>query len=633
MYETLQRELRNIVKELAGQEVAFSLQAPESIEHGDYSTNAALVLAKPLNKNPRGIAEQIKGYFELRISDLEFLDRVELAGPGFVNFFVSKNALFDTVNTILEQKDNFGSSKRLKGKKVITEFTDPNPFKEFHIGHLYSNSVGEAISRLVESQGAEVRRVNYQGDVGLHVAKSVWGMLHRRQETGLTLEEVGKWSLQEKARFLGQAYALGATAYEEDEQAKQEIIDLNKKIFAKDAQIMSIYEKGKEWSLAYFEELYKRLGTKFDRLFFESEVGEDGRKLVLGYLEKGVFEESDGAVIFPGEKYGLHNRVFINSLGLPTYEAKELGLAPAKYEYFPYDVSIIITGNEINEYFKVLLKALEQIRPDLAEKTVHIGHGMVRLPEGKMSSRTGKVITGEWLLDEAKRRSAEKIETSIRSGVHSFKAENLSDVASDSNIQLSHSEESLSLGRSELTEEEKDRISEKVGVGAVKYALLKSGIGGNIAFSFDESISFEGNAGPYLQYTYVRTKSVLSKVKSEKLKVNNLLEDTDKSQNELVEGKWTHSTNSGQELEIEEVALLRHLLHFPEVVAHAASTYSPNIVAEYLYQLAQKFNLFYAKHKIVGSEQEEFRLALTTAVGQTLKNGLHILGIPVVEKM
>ncbi len=572
--------LEEIVSRLTDQEIIFSVSVPEIAEHGDYSTNIALLLAKPLGKSPHEIAEVIKHQLETENQKLGIIDRVEIAGPGFVNIFIATEKLIDTLIQVEQQKDTFGYSNTLSDIKVITEFTDPNPFKEFHIGHLYSNIVGESISRLTESQGAEVRRVCYQGDVGLHVAKALYGIMNNESQ----ITDIEDKSIEEKAKYLGQAYAKGANAYEESEEVKKEIINLNKKIFEKDPQVADIYEKGKSWSLQYFETIYERLGTKFDKYFFESEVGEDGRKLVLGYLEKGVFVESDGAVIFPGEEYGLHNRVFINSLGLPTYEAKELGLAPAKYEYYPYDRSIVITGNEINEYFKVLLKALSLIRPELAEKTLHIGHGMVRLPEGKMSSRTGNVLTGEWLLDEAKKRVLKKIEES----------------------------EDIRSSRFTVQSSEGEEVAEKVGLGAIKYALLKNGIGGDIAFSFDESINFEGNSGPYLQYTYVRTQSVLSKA--------------------------NHSTKLGQvsqksKLEIEEELILRHLIHFPEIVSHAATVYSPNLVAEYLYQLAQKFNLFYAKHKVMGSENEDFRLALTNSVGQVLKNGLALLGIQTVEKM
>lgn len=575
----LQKQLTHIINAVFDTAVPFSVSVPESTDHGDYSTNAALILAKPLGKSPREIAGKIQQELE-QVKDELGIERVEIAGAGFVNIFMSQNTILSVMTEIDEKKDAFGLTDTLSGTKVITEFTDPNPFKEFHIGHLYSNTVGEALSRLIESQGAEVKRVCYQGDIGLHVAKALWGFLKKQKEQDLSLEHIEQMPLKQRAQFLGQSYALGATAYEEDEHAKNEIIEINKKIFAKDPQLMETYDKGKAWSLEYFNEMYSRLGMQFDAFFMESEVGEDGRKLVLGYLEKGVFEESEGAVIFPGEKYGLHNRVFINSLGLPTYEAKELGLAPAKYEYFPYDRSIVITGNEINEYFKVLLKALSLIRPELAEKTLHISHGMVRLPEGKMSSRTGNVLTGEWLLDEARQLALKKIEES-------------------------------GISKQQFDSAERKEIAEKVGVAAVKYALLKNGIGGDISFSFEESISFEGNAGPYLQYTYVRTQSVLEKGSQQS------------GTSDLGTGAITR----------EEELVLRHLLHFSEIIEFVATMYAPNILCEYLYQLAQKFNVFYAKHKIIGGEQESFRQALTSAVGQTIKNGLTLLAIPIVDRM
>ncbi|HRN95909.1 MAG TPA: arginine--tRNA ligase [Candidatus Levybacteria bacterium] len=597
----LQTQLKQIIQELFDTEVSFSVDVPENAEHGDYSTNAALILAKPQGKSPREIAGQIQQRLENSKQELG-IEKIDIAGAGFVNIFISQEKLFQVLTEIEEKKDTFGKNELLSGKKIITEFTDPNPFKEFHIGHLYSNTVGEAISRLYAAQGAEVKRVCYQGDIGLHVAKALYGILNNE----VKIEDVEDKSIEEKAKYLGQSYAKGATAYEENEEAKAEIIEINKKVFAKDASIMEIYEKGKTWSLEYFNNIYARLGMQFDQFFFESEVGEDGKKLVLGYLEKGVFEESEGAVIFPGEKYGLHNRVFINALDLPTYEAKELGLAPAKYDYFPYDESVIITGNEINEYFKVLLKALSLIRPELAEKTVHIGHGMVRLPQGKMSSRTGNVLTGEWLLDEAKKRAYNKIQEVTRSE----KRENR-----EARVSIADQLE----------------VSEKVGIGAIKYALLKNGIGGDIAFSFDESISFEGNAGPYLQYTYVRTQSLMEKAKNQGMTP------------EIV----TPTTYTS-----EETVLLKHLIHFSEAVAYAAASYSPNHLAEYLFALAQKFNAFYANQQIISvsitdgdnvsvtpsklqldSTIPKFRLALTQSVGQTLKNGLTLLGIPTVEKM
>ena len=286
----------------------------------------------------------------------------------------------------------------------MVEFTDPNPFKELHIGHLYSNAVGEAISRLFEANGAEVMRACYQGDVGMHVAKAIWGNAKKTQNS-----KVKTQNFNSKVKIYGEAYVFGTAAYEDNPEAAAEIKELNIKLYeAKSAEIMKLYKLGRRWSLLYFDSIYKRLGTKFDYFYFESEAARGGLKVVEEGLKKGVFEKSEGAVVFKGERYGLHTRVFVNSQGLPTYEAKELGLAPAKFADFPYDLSIIVTANEINDYFRVLLKCLDLLYPDLAKRTRHIGHGFVKLPGAvKMSSRKGNVLTAEWLLDEAKKKVLE----------------------------------------------------------------------------------------------------------------------------------------------------------------------------------------------------------------------------------
>ncbi|MBI2049707.1 arginine--tRNA ligase [Candidatus Roizmanbacteria bacterium] len=577
--KSLALDIKSAIKDLLGKEITPKLDHPQE-SFGDYSSNIALVGSKILKTSPLTLAESVKS----KLPKMELIEKIEVAKPGFINFWISKKYLIDRLREISEKKDQYGKGESLKNKKIMVEFTDPNPFKEFHIGHLYSNIVGESLSRLLETQGAIVKRANYQGDVGMHVAKALWGLFQlchaefssasKIQENKI-LKQVQDDSSNKKAKFLGQAYALGARAYEEDEKAKSEIEKLNKKIYEKDPSVMPLYQKGRQWSLEYFEEIYKRLGTKFDYYYFESEVGKEGLELVKEYLKKGVFVESRGAIVFPGEKYGLHTRVFINSLGLPTYEAKELGLALRKYKDSPYGEAIIITGNEIIGYFKVLLAALRQINPDLAQKTVHIAHGMVRLKSGKMSSREGNILTGEWLIDEAKR-----------------------------------------LIGSQYKEMENDTL-EKVAIGAVKYALLKSGIGRNIEFSFDESISFEGNSGPYLQYAYARTQSVLGKLKTQnsKLKIT------------------TQNSKVWERLEPEELSILRTLYRFPEVVEEASINFSPNTVCSYLFDLAQKFNLFYQKHQILGSENKDFRLLLTSAVGQILKNGLNLLGIEAPEGM
>jgi len=574
------QELQEEGKLESAQIEQIPLEHPEEEGRGDYATAVALQLAKQLAKNPREIADFIVSKLEIQHSKL--LDKIELAGPGFINLYISKGYLLSELARVFKEGDDFGKSASLKEKKVMIEFTDPNPFKEFHIGHLYTNTVGESLSRILETNGANIKRANYQGDVGMHVAKAIWGMMSPNDEEKRPING----TLSEKIKYMAGAYALGHVSYITDGKMgvvtegriRKEIEGINKSIYGRsNNEVNKLYDWGRKASLRYFEQIYKRLGTKFDFYYFESEVGKAGIKLVQENLKKGVFEKSEGAVIFPGEKFGLHNRVFINSQGLPTYEAKELGLAPTKYKDFRYDLSIVITGNEVSDYFKVLLVALKQINPELAGKTKHIGHGMVRLPEGKMSSRTGNVITAEELL-----------EARVIAG---------------------------SSG-SEITDKEKEEILEMVTVGAVKYAFLRVGIGKDLIFDFEKSLSLEGDSGPYLQYTYARCRSILrkaQKIRNSKFEIRN-----------------------SAELSKEELDILRWVYRFPEVAQEAGEKFSPNLVCNFVFELAQRYNHFYNTHSVLqaeSDEQKQFRLVLTYATARVIKNALNLLGIKAPERM
>ena len=422
---------------------------------------------------------------------------------------------------------------------------------------------------------------------------------------------------QEKAAFLGKSYALGTTAYEKDKNAKEEIEKLNQQIYAQDPEVMELYEKGRQWSLDYFETIYERLGTKFDFYYFERDAGKIGLDVVQRNLKKGIFQKSRGAVIFPGEKHGLHTRVFITSRGLPTYEAKDLGLVSMKYKDFAYDESVIVTGHEVDEYFRVVLAAMRLVHPELGEKTQHVSHGMVRLAKGKMSSRTGEVLTGEWLLDEAKKEVEYIIKGRSRgkTGIDYF---------------LSKHPDYSSKTESEVEEIIK-QISEVIGLGAVKYALLKSSIGRDIAFDFDESVSFEGNSGPYLQYTFARAKSVLRKFEAR----NSKHETNSKAQNSNVQN-FSDFDIRITDFNEEELAILRWLYRYPEVVLEAGEEYLPSVVCGFLYELAKRYNTFYNKHWILNAKskrQRQLRLTLTAATARVIKNGLFLLGIQAPRKM
>jgi len=556
--------LKKILKEKGGENVEIEIFRPQDISHGDYSTNISLTIFHKLKekfKNPLELADFIAKQLQKKVPNIE---RIEALKPGFINFWVSKIYLFERLDHTITLKDSFGKGNSLKGQEIMLEFADPNPFKEFHIGHLRNISLGESFARLLEFQGADLLRANYQGDVGMHVAKALYGLL-QSQNSKVKTQKFEDLKLEEKIKILGEAYAKGAKAYEEDEEAKKEIQGINLKLYRKeDAELNKIWEKGRQWSLEHFEKIYKRLGTKYKKYYFESQTAEPGRELVLKNIDNGIFEKHEDAVVFRGN----HTRVFITKEEYATYEAKDLALARLKYEDLKYDKSIIITGSEQEPYFKVILEALVRILPDLAKKTSHYVFGFVNLKDGKMSSRSGNVISGEWLLDEAKKRL-----------------------------------------KSQFQEMDEEAL-EKVAVGAVKYSMLKFSRKSDITFSFDESINLEGNSGPYIQYTYARTKSVLAKSQ-----ISNL--------------KSQINTN----LEKEEEMILRLLIQFGQVVKDAAENFAPNTLANYLFELSQIFNNFYQKHKIIGSENEEFRLKLTSGVGQVLKSGLYLLGIEAPTKM
>jgi arginyl-tRNA synthetase len=542
-----------------------------------------LTCSKLLGKNPREVAEEIKAEFEKSAN--EVFERVEIAGPGFINFFLKSNYLENLLSEIEQKGQMFGRVNKKTTHKVMVEFGDPNPFKEIHIGHLRNFCIGESYSRLLESQGKEVIRTNYQGDVGLHVAKCLWGIQRLKIKDERLKIEIGD---------LSKGYVLGAKKSEEDEEAKKEIQELNKKIYevvlgeANDESLKNLWEEGRKVSLEHFEALYKRIGVNYDKYYYESVTAKKGKEIVESHIEDGIFEKSDGAVVFRGEKEGLHTRVFLTSQNYATYEGKDLALAILKNEDENADESVILTGNEQLEYFQVMLKALSKIAPAVAQKTKHFTFGHVRLKEGKMSSRTGDVIAASWLLDEA-----------------------------------------VSQVLKAFPEMDKN-TAEKVGVGAVKYSMLKFSIPSDIHFSFEESISLEGNSGPYLQYTYVRTRSVLEK----SLAGPDSLPSHSTSSPEAAGAQWdTLSAHHPLSLEKEEQELLRFLAQFPYILAQAADEFAPNLLCNYLFELSQKFNLFYQKHKIIGSENEEFRLKLTQSVGQVLQSGLGILGIETVEKM
>lgn len=543
----IKKHLHKAIKDVVGHD-QFTLLSPKNEDHGDYAIHKSMV------PDPKLLTA---GY------EHELIGSIEEVGD-FINFSISNTALWSEIDRILEEKDSFGKHTDLQGKKIIVEFAHPNTHKLFHIGHLRNITTGESLSRILESASARVIRVNYQGDVGLHIAKCIYGIQHADQSLDQLTE------LQEKINFLGTSYAAGHKAYEEDPTAKKEIQKINQQIFSGDPEIKILWEKTREWSLEYFDSLYKRLYTKFDRLFFESEVAETGLAIALDALEKRILSKSDGAIIFDGEKHGVHTRVFVNSWGLPTYEAKELGLAQKEFsEFGEIDQCIHVVAAEQTSFFKTTFKVEELLDEKYLGKQKHFTYGFVDLKDGKMSSRAGNVVEANWLLENVKAKLSEKFPSPSES-------------------------------------------TEILTIAATKYSFLKVEAQKNTQFDIDESISIHGNSGPYLLYCYARAKSILAKESSQD-------STSDSQANESAE-EFTLLRTLAKFPEAVESASQK-------MAPHIIATYLFDLAQKFN-------KLYESTPILKANKDDRVRLLkLISATAQVLKNGLYLLGIETLESI
>lgn len=525
-----------------------TLTRPEP-QFGDFAINIALQLAGKQGRNPREIAEEIAG--KLRESG-DFAE-VSVAGPGFINLRLSDAALLELAKS--------EPSKSREGQTVVIETNNPNPFKAMHIGHAFNAILGDTIANLLEASGARTYRVSYHGDVGAHVGKSMWALLRYVEGNADKLHEV---PAAERNSFMSRMYAEGARAYKEDETAKAEIDGLAKQSFTReDPLYASVYEIIFNWSFEQIDATVARLGNKpVERKFLESDADVRGVKIVRDNVPR-VFQESDGALIFKGSEHGSFDNVFVNQNGQGLYGARDLGLMQLKNEQYHPDKSYIVTAEEQKDYFKGVIAAAGLAMPDLKDVTVNISTGTVKLTTGKMSSRDGDVLEIAWLFDQV----AEAIRA--RGG----------------------------------------EVTDDVVAGALRYAFLKVRIGSDVIFDVNESVSIQGNSGPYLQYAHARACSILEKAQS--------------------------SDNGDQifDLDADERALVQKLSEFSEIVEKATAELMPHHVCNYLYELAQEFNRFYEKCRIIGDERGRTRLSLVDRYMRTLSSGLNLLGIVAPERL
>ncbi len=549
----MEKSVQDAISRLYGVDSEIELTRPAP-QFGDWATSVALKLAGQLGKSPREVAEAIAG----EIRSLEEASEVSIAGPGFINIRLSDASIMASLA--------YAAVKAPVGRLLI-EYSCPNPFKEIHTGHMYQTFLGDSIARIYEKAGATVFRANFGGDVGLHVGKAMWGII--KQLEGEHTEKLDDVPENDRAAWLSRAYVAGSKAYEEDEAAKLEIIALNKKIYQlhadsdHDTPFAQIYWVCRQWSYDYFKKFYEEVAVvPFDSFYPESASSVPGLELVQGNIGP-IFKESEGAVILPEEVSGLHTRVFVTSEGLPTYETKDLGVIQLEAADFAYDRRIIMTGNDQAEYMKVVFAALKLVDPALGAKQVHAVNGTIRFGSGqKMSSRLGNVA-----------RAIEVVEAAR-----------------------------------EAVEAKDDTARRQIALGAVKYSLLKNRLGGDIAFDLEQSVSLEGNSGPYLQYAAVRAAKILSKTTKDTAEASPALDEYER-------------------------ALAVKLGEYADSLQAVLQDNSPHHLCGYLYELSQVFSRFYENSRVIGDDREALRAQLVRRYHHVLVEGLGLLGIEVPEEM
>jgi len=540
-------------------EIERLIEVPKERERGDYAF-PCFTLAKVWKKNPIEIAKEIAGKIKIG-RDFE---KIEAVGP-YVNFFVNISSLAkETITKILKEKETYGRENKVK-RTLMIEFSQPNTHKAFHVGHIRGTSFGESLARLRESTGYKVIRANYSGDTGMHIAKWLWAytVFHKGEK------------IRNDESWFAKIYVEAVKKLEDNEKGQEEVEEINRKLDARsDSYLVKLWKDTRKKSIASWKPIYHELDVKFDFHFFESETEELGKNLVQSLVKEGIAKISEGATIMDLEKDNFGVWVLLRKDGTVLYSAKDLALAEMKFKKYKIDESLVITSVEQNLHFKQLQKTLELMKFPHWKRYNHLGYESVRLPWGKMSSRTGDNVFYREFKDELIAEAKKELKS-----------------------------------RGKLSERELEKRSLSIAIAAMKYTMLKQDINKIIIFNKEDALRFEGDSGPYLLYSYARAKSILKKA-GKKAKLSKNLN-----------------------VELSERLLINELARFPQVVSQASETQSPAMIAHYSYALAQMFNEFYHSNKVIGSEEEGFRLQLVRAFSQVLKNALNLLGIDVLEEM
>lgn len=561
MKETIAKAL--LSTGLSKEELLSVIEVPKERERGDYAF-PCFILASRLKKNPIVIAQDIAKAIKLP----KEIARVEAVGP-YLNFFMDDGLLATkTITTILKAKQKYGSHKG-RSSKVMIEFSQANTHKAFHVGHIRGTSIGESLARILTFTGNRVIRANYQGDTGMHVAKWIWCYTNFHKKEVIKKDE----------GWFAQIYVEAVKRLAETPAYEKEVEDINRALESgKDTHLNALWKKTRKTCLDSLESIYKQLETRFDQYFFESEVEKRGKSIAKELVTKEIAEISEGATIINFEKHGFPDLgvwVLLRSDGTVLYSAKDIALAERKFNTFKIEQAVYVVGSEQRQHIYQLFKALELMKFKQAAQCVYLPVSLVRLPTGKMSSRTGDNVLyssfREELLEQARKEIYDRDTT--------------------------------------LSKTEVERRAAAIALAAMKYTMLKQDLNKVIVFDKQEALRFDGDTGPYLLYSYARAQSILRKVTKKR-----------------GEGVPT-------QLEASERALLNELATFPDITRQAATMHDPSVLAHYAYTLAQTFNEFYHSCPVRGSEHELFRARLVQAFTYTLENALRLLGISVLAEM
>lgn len=578
------------VKELYGADVEPKLVAPSATKkefEGDL-TVVVFPLLKISRKAPDATATEIGEWIVKNIDAVERFNVVK----GFLNIIVSPAFWLGLLHEIAADPD-FGIRKADDSSDlVMVEYSSPNTNKPLHLGHVRNNLLGYSLSQILKANGHKVVKTNIVNDRGIHICKSM--LAWKKWGENATPESAGK----KGDHLIGDFYVAFDKHYKaelkeimERENISEEEAEKKSALMAEAREMLRKWEAGDEevrglwkmmngWVYAGFDETYRRLGVDFDKIYYESDTYLEGKDLVLGGIEKGImYRKDDGSVWADLTGDGLDHKLLLRADGTSVYMTQDIGTAKLRYQDFPIDKMIYVVGNEQNYHFQVLSLLLDKLGFKWGKDLTHFSYGMVELPEGKMKSREGTVVDADDLIDTMVASAAEM-------GAERF---------------------------AEMPAEESAEISRVVGLGALKYFLLKVDPRKNMLFNPKESIDFNGNTGPFIQYTYARIRSVIRKAEG-----------------------FDPAVTPQSEPNAKESVLIQKVADFPSVVAEAGRNYSPALIANYAYDLAKEYNQFYHDYSILREENEQkrnLRLLLSMTVGRTLKSAMSLLGIEMPERM